>query len=175
MPNVLLVGDSVRSSELRHEVTVAIGDPFRYIELDGRRVAVVWSIEGDRIAAVDPTVEIVAVETFPADDLIRDGVDVYEIEPTLTVRIARAMGLRAAVVPATFPLRHADALRADGVELTVDQRFFDDRRRRKTQSQLDGIRVASRAAEAGLMAIAALLARSEAGDGGRVADGDPVT
>ncbi len=175
MPNVLLVGDSVRSSELRHEVTVAIGDPFRYFELDGRRIAVVWSVEGDRIAAVDPTVEIVAVETFPADDLIRDGVDVYEIEPTLTVRIARTIGLRDAVVPATFPLRHADALRADGVELTVDQRFFDDRRRRKTQRQLDGIRVASRAAEAGLTAIAALLARSEPGDGGRVADGEPVT
>ena len=51
MPNVLLVGDSVRSCELRHEVSVAIGDAFRYVELDGRRIAVVWSVEGDRLTA----------------------------------------------------------------------------------------------------------------------------
>ena len=175
MPNVLLVGDSVRSSELRHEVSVAIGDAFRYVELDGRRIAVVWSVEGDRITAVDPTVEIVPVETFSYDDLLRDGVDYYEISPTLTVRIARSLGLRDAVVPASFPLRHADALRADGVELTVDQRHFDDRRRRKTPRQLEGIRIASRAAEAGMAAIAALLARSEPSDEGRVADGEPLT
>jgi len=175
MPNVLLVGDSVRSSELRHEVSVAIGDGFRYFELDGRRVAVVWSVEGDRITAVDPTVEIIPVETFSFDDLLRDGVDYYEISPILTVRIARSLGLRKALVPASFPLRHADALRADGVELTVDQRHFDDRRRRKTPRQLEGIRIASAAAEAGMAAIAELLARSEPGDGGRVADGEPLT
>jgi len=175
MPNVLLVGDSVRSTELRHEVSVAIGDLFRYVELDGRRIAVVWSVEGDRITAADPSVEIVPAETIGYDDLVRDGVDYYEISQTLTVRIARLLGLRDAVVPASFPLRHADALRADGVELTVDQRYFDDRRRRKTPQQLDRIRIASRAAEAGMEAIAALLARSEPGPDGRVADGEPLT
>jgi Xaa-Pro aminopeptidase len=175
MPNVLLVGDSVRSSELRHEVAVAIGDLFRYAELDGRRIAVVWSVEGDRITAVDPSIEIVPVETFAYDDLLDEGVDYYEISPTLTVRIARALGLREVVVPASFPLRHADVLRDDGVELRVDQALFDDRRRRKTGQQRDAIATASRAAEAGMTAIAALLARSEPGDGGRVADGEPLT
>lgn len=175
MPNVLLVGDSVRSTELRHEVGVAIGDAFRYLELDGRRIAVVWSVEGDRITAVDPSLEIVPVERHPIDDLVRDGVDYYEIAPTRTVRIARALGLRAAVVPATFPLQHAEALRADGVDLAVDQRFFDDRRRSKSARQLEAINAASRAAEAGMAAIAALLARSEPGDDGRLADGAPLT
>ena len=161
MPNVLLIGDSGRSTELRHHVGVAIMDPFRYVELDGRRVAVVWSVEGDRIAAFDPSIEIVHVETFPSDDLIREGVDLYEIEPIQTVRIARSLGLRDAVVPESFPLRHADALRAGGVELTVDQRFFDDRRRAKTTREVEAIGRASRTAEAGMAAIAALLARSE--------------
>jgi Xaa-Pro aminopeptidase len=175
MPNALLIGDSVRSTELRHEVSVAIGDLFRFAEIDGRRIAVVWSIEGDRITAVDPSVEIVPVESFPYDDLVREGVDYYEISPILTVRIVQGLGLRDAVVPASFPVRHADALRADGVELTVDQRFFDDRRRRKTPGQLEGIKAASRAAEAGMASIAELLDRSEPGDGGREADGEPLT
>jgi Xaa-Pro aminopeptidase len=175
VPNVLVIGDSGRSTELRHQVGVAIMDPFRYAELDGRRVAVVWSAEGDRIAAFDPSIEIVPVETFPSDDLIREGVDLYEIEPIQTVRIAKSLGLRDAVVPESFPLRHADALRADGVALTVDQRFFDDRRRAKTTREVEAIGRASRAAEAGMAAIAALLDRSEPGDGGRVYDGEPLT
>ena len=175
MSNVLLIGDTIRSTELRHAVPVEIGDAFRYAELDGRRVAVVWSVEGDRITAVDPGIEIIPVETFPSDDLIRDGVDIYEIPPVQSVRIAKALGLREAIVPTSFPLGHADALRADGVELRVDQRAFDDRRRRKTPYELEGIRAASRAAEAGMTAIVELLARSEPGDGGRVVDGEPLT
>ena len=175
MPNVLLIGDTTRCTELRHEIPLAIIDPFHYVELDGRRIAVAWSIEGDRIAAADSSIEIVPVETFPFDDLIRDGVDIYDIAPIVSVRIARSLGLRDALVPADFPLRHADALRADGVVLTVDQRFFDDRRRSKTPLELEGIRRASRAAEAGTAAIAELLARSEPGAGGRSVDGEPLT
>ena len=60
-------------------------------------------------------------------------------------------------------------------EWASEKRFFDQRRRRKTTSELDGIRRASSAAEAGRAAIAALLARSEPGDGGRVVDGEPLT
>ena len=104
LSNVLIVGDTLRSTELRHAVPVAIGDPFRYAELDGRRIAVVWSIEGDRIAVVDPGIEIVPVETFPLDDLIRDGVDLYEM-PADPVGARRsgtraARGGRAGIVPA---------------------------------------------------------------------------
>ena len=57
MPAVLLIGDTLRSPELRHEVPVDIGDPFLYAEVGDRRVAIVWSVEGDRIALVDPTIE----------------------------------------------------------------------------------------------------------------------
>jgi Xaa-Pro aminopeptidase len=173
--DVLILGDTVRSPELRHEVPVPIGDPFVYAEVNGRRVAVVWSVEGDRIAVVDPTIEIVPSETFPSDELIRTGVDLYDIGPALTVRIVESLGIRSARVPGAFPLRHADALRDAGIELVPDQRFFDDRRRRKTETELAGIRRATRAAEAGMGAIAELLARSEPGDGGRVVDGEPLT
>ena len=175
MTDLLIVGDTERSAELRHEIPVRIGDPFLYAEVGGRRVAIVWSIEGDRIAAVDPTIEIVPSETFPSDELIRAGVDHYDIAPRLAVQMAESLGLRRAVVPLAFPLQFADRLRDAGIELVTDQRFFDDRRRRKTAMELDGIQRASRAAEAGIAAIASLLARSDPGDGGRVLDGEPLT
>jgi Xaa-Pro aminopeptidase len=173
--DILIVGDTHRSPELRHEIPIEILDTFLYAEVGGRRISIVWSIEGDRIAAGDPTIEIVHSETFPIDDLVRDGVDFYDIAPTNFVRQVQSLGLTSARVPADFPLRHADALRAEGIDLVVDQRLFDDRRRRKTPFELDGIRRASRAAEAGMAAIASLLARSEPGVGGRVLDGEPLT
>jgi Xaa-Pro aminopeptidase len=173
--DVLIVGDTEGCPELRHELPLSIGDPFVYAEVGDRRIAVVWSIEGDRIAVVEPTVEIVPVETFPVDDLIRDGVDAYELEPAQTVRIVKSLGIERARVPRAFPLQYADALRAAGVELVPDQRFFDLRRRTKTAREREGIRRASQAAEAGMAAIASLLARSEPGDGGRVVDGERLT
>jgi Xaa-Pro aminopeptidase len=175
MPEVLIFGDTERSADLRHHVPIAIGDPFLYAEIDGRRVAIVWSVEGDRIAGVDPGIELIASETFPPDALIREGVDPFEIAPRLVVRMAESLGLRRALVPEAFPIGIADRLRAAGVELVVDPRFFADRRRRKTPLEIEGIRIASAAADAASAAIASLLAASEPGDGGRVVRGDPLT
>ena len=175
MPDVLLIGDTVRSPELRHEVPVEIGDPFLYAEVGGRRVAIVWSVEGDRIAAVDPTIEIVPSETFSVADFLRDGVDVYDVAALRFVRMVRSLGITTALVPDAFPLRIGDELRRVGIELVADQRHFDDRRRVKSPVELAGIRLAQRAAEDGIAAIASALRRSEASAGGRVLDGEPLT
>ena len=67
VPDVLLIGDTLRLPELRHEVPVDIGDPFVYAEVDGRRVAIVWSVEGDRVALRDHTIDLIAAETFPPE------------------------------------------------------------------------------------------------------------
>jgi len=173
--DLLIFGDTERCSELRHELPLHVGDPFLYAEVGGRRVAVVWSIEGDRISVVEPSVEIVPSETISVDDLIQAGVDLYEIGPMHAVRSVQSLGITRARVPDAFPLRVADALRGAGVELVPDQGFFDLRRRQKTDRELDGIRRATRAGEAGLRSIAELLARSEPGDGGRSLDGEPLT
>ena len=101
MTDVLIVGDTERCSELRHELPLRIGDPFIYAEIGDRRIAVVWSIEGDRIAVVDPTVEIVPVETISIDDLIAAGVDYYEVTPTQVVRAVQSLGIAKRACPST--------------------------------------------------------------------------
>ena len=176
MADVLIVGDTERSAELRHEVPLAIDDPFVYAEVDGHRVAVIWSVEGDRIAKVDPSIEIVRADDFPIRELLDeiDG-DPYRAWPVNVVRQVRSLGVRRALVPSTFPTLIADALRADGVELVVDPAHFADRRRTKTEAELAGVRAAQRAVDAALGRIAALLRRSEPGDEGRLVDGEPLT
>ena len=44
-PDVLIHGDTHRSAALRHELPLGILDPFSYFELNGRRVAVISSME----------------------------------------------------------------------------------------------------------------------------------
>ena len=175
MRDVLLIGDSERSMELRHEIPVAIGDPFAYAEVGGRRFVTVFSLERDNVLAAAPDVELRPLEGYKPEELVANGFDFYSMYPELYARFARDVGLERAVVPETFPVAHADRLRRDGIEIEVDQRFFDDRRRAKTPAEIDGISRAQRAAEAGMEAVRTMLRLSEPGDGGRVLDGEPMT
>ena len=45
MPDVLIVADTFRSPELRHEVPAPIADPFLYAEVGGVRPVVIASSE----------------------------------------------------------------------------------------------------------------------------------
>ena len=173
--NVLIVGDTVRTPELRHEVPLGIPDSFLYAELDGRRVVAISSMESARVDGLGTDLEVHAIEEFGADELRRSGLDPHSYVNELAARIARGLGITEATVPRNFPLGIADVLRVGGVELTVDQKLFDDRRRRKSPRELAGIRRAQRAAEAGMAAARDLLRRAERSSGGLALAGEPLT
>ncbi len=173
--NVLVVGDTLRTPELRHEVPLGIPDPFFYAEVDGRKVVVISSMEAVRVEGLGLELDVLPTEEFGADELRRSGIDSYEYERQLTRRIAGGLGIGRTTVPSRFPLGIAEALRASGVELDVDQKLFDDRRRRKSTHELAGIRRAQRAAEAGMAAARDLLRRAEPANGGLAVDGEPLT
>ena len=62
VPNILMYGDTERSPALRHEIPIAIGDAFLYLELDGRTIVLTNLLERDRIARVLPDADLLAVE-----------------------------------------------------------------------------------------------------------------
>ena len=175
MPDVLIYGDSVRSPELRHEVPVAIPDPFLYAETGDRRVAILHSLEIPRVREEAPELEIIPLEQLGSDELFSQGLQGWEIQLELALRACRELGIERATVPETFPVGHADHLRANGFELTVDRDLFNDRRRSKNETELQGIRKAQRACEAALDASRELLRRAEANGEGLEVDGEPLT
>ena len=175
MSAILIIGDTMRNPELRHEVPLGIPDGFVYAELDGRRIVAISSMEAMRVEALGTGLEVRPTEEFGADELRRSGLDVHTFAKELTVRIVRGLGIEMATVPRGFPLGFADALRAEGVELTVDQKLFDDRRRKKSGHELAGIRRAQKAAEAGVEVARELLRRAEPANGGLSIDGEPLT
>ena len=175
MSAILIIGDTMRNPELRHEVPLGIPDPFVYAEVDGRRIVAINSMEATRVEALGTGLEVRPTEEFGADEIRRSGVDVHEAARQQNLNIVQGLGIDRATVPRGFPLGFADAMREAGVELTVDQELFDDRRRRKNDHELAGIRRAQKAAEAGVGVARELLRRAERVNGGLSVDGETVT
>ena len=175
MTDVLIFADSVVSPEMRHEVPVLVPDPFLYAEKeDGRRLTASTSFEVDRIA--EAGIEAHPWEEFGYDDLIGKGMSRDEIVWLhINLNACRAFGIEEAIVPRSFPALVADHLRANGITLRPDYKFFADRRRVKTEAEIAGIRRAQRAAEAGMGAAKDLLARAERSNGSLSVDGQPLT
>jgi Xaa-Pro aminopeptidase len=175
MPAILICGDTLRSPELRHEVPLGIGDPFLYLEIDGRRAVLTNVLEVDRIAQQAPELERLLGEQFGRDELIAQGLSYEQIDRELYVRAVRELGIAAAAVPPDFPLGLADRLRAEGIELTPDDELFVERRRHKTDAELAGIRRAARAAVAGMEECARVLREAEIEGEGLRHEGEVLT
>ncbi|MDQ3162328.1 MAG: Xaa-Pro peptidase family protein [Actinomycetota bacterium] len=175
MTDVLIIGDTMRSPELRHEVPVAVPDPLLYAEVDGQRSVVVSSLERSRLAALGSDLEVLTWEDAGSDELVRRGLDTYRFDLELWLNACRRLGLERAMTPLAFPLGHADYLRSKGIELHPDQSAFDERRRVKNGYELEGIRRACRAVEAGAQVGVDLLRSADARNGTLVLDGEPLT
>jgi Xaa-Pro aminopeptidase len=172
--SVLIYGDTVRSPELRHEIPHSVADAFLYVEHDGSRYVIVRSLEVERMAAV-PKLEPLPFEVFGFDELTAEGADPDAAMLEVLARGCRKIGVRQAVVPAAFALSVAERLVASGVELRVDQPLFTRRRRVKSPGELEGIRRAMRAAEAGTSAVAEHLREAESRDGWLYLNDEPLT
>jgi len=171
---LLVVGDTVRSPELRHEVPLSIPDPFLFAEVDGTGHVVVSALELARVTEL-PGVVAHPFEEFGYDALLAQGLPIDHVRLEVYANACRELGVAAASVPAEFPLAVAERLREAGVALTVDQDGFADRRRVKNAAELAGIRRAQRAAEAGMRACAGELSRAERRNGSLTVDGEPLT
>jgi Xaa-Pro aminopeptidase len=152
-----------------------VPDPFLYAEVGGKRSVVVGSMEAVRIEQLGTGLEVLTYEDVGLDELLKRGLDLYAHEQETYLAACRALGVERAVSPTTFPLGIADHLRANGVELTADQRFFDERRRVKNGHELAGIRRACRAVEAGMAAALELLEGAGRSNGVLTLGGAPLT
>lgn len=136
------------SATLFNEVPAGIGDPFLYLEAGSRRAATVTVLDAAKVT--EHGIEVIDPITLGQDDLIAAGLDRLDIEAEVCLRAAAALEITDAVVPPDFPVFLADHLRANGIEVTVDDDEFVDRRRVKSAVQLEGIRRAQKAADAAM-------------------------
>jgi Xaa-Pro aminopeptidase len=171
----LLYGDTYSSADLRHEVPIGIPDPFLLVEQDGKTHVVINGGEVPRLEHLGH-LAVHSFDEFRPGEASAKGLTSPEMHAALLRRAIAGIGVRAAIVPPTFPVFLADLLRSDGVTLTVDSDHFADRRRTKTEAEMTGIGRAQRAAEAGLDAARNLLRRANSvKDGSLEVDGEALT
>lgn len=171
---VLIYADSFRSADMRQAVPLGVPDPFLYVEQYGSRHVFPSSLEAPRFRELG-LFDVHVPEELGSDELAAAGLGKRELDAQLALRAVGGLGLKRASVPANFPIWLADRLRADGVELDVDQELFNDRRRAKTEAQVAGLTRAQRAAEAAMDACRALLRRAEIRGDELLLDGEQLT
>ena len=174
MSDVLLYGDTEHSAAMRHEIPISIPDPFLYAEVGGKAYVMTSSLERERIGVARPDAELLDIADLGFHELLRSGLERDQVWPELVARAAAETGVRTAIVDFNFALGVAERLRADGITLTVDDAAIKLRRRVKSASEMDGIRRAQRAAEAGMAVAESLLRQAGDVDGTLYLDGEPL-
>ena len=174
MGAVLVHADS-RSPEMRHEVPVMIPDAFLYAETNGRRAVVLSAFEVPRLEAAGVPVEALLPEKLGIDELLADGMPLSQALLEIYGRACEELRITEASVPPDFPLELADHLRANGIEVTPDRELFSERRRRKTDAEIAGLRRAQHACEAALDGARRMLREAGGASGALVLDGEPLT
>ena len=157
MTDYLFYGDTERSAAMRHELPIAILDPFLLGIVGGRMHVMASPLEAERIAAAAPEAVVHDLAALGLSELLESGMDWHALDLELTSRAAAAMGVREALVDPEMPVAVADRLRSDGLVLQPDHSAIASRRRVKSAAELSGTRRAQAAAEAGMQAAAALL------------------
>jgi Xaa-Pro aminopeptidase len=134
-------------------------DPAAYLECGSNRYVLTYAAELPLAQAV-PGVETIALEELGLEELIAEGnASAYGAATwEALARGCEKIGLKSAAVPEDLPLGLADLLRSRGIDLRVDAELFAERRRVKSQGELEGVRRASIAADAAIEAIRARIA-----------------
>jgi len=175
VPTVLVFADSIRSPDMRHAVPLPVPDPFLYVEHDGTRTVVCSAFEMQRIREVDPEIVTRSPDAYGVDELLQRGMGRDEAELETYVRACNELGVTEAAVPPAFPLELADHLRANGIDVHVDRELFEERRRRKTPREIEGLRRAQTACEAALDVARAMLRDATAEDDTLMLEGEALT
>jgi Xaa-Pro aminopeptidase len=142
---IVMVGDTVTSPDMRHEVPLRLLDPIIFIEHAGRKTVFANALDVPLLNEWGG-IEVVATEDIGPR---WDATNWFGTFSELTIQACQLRNVTSAIAPPRFPFAIAEALGEAGIAVTTDEEFFVRRRRVKTRGEIDGIARASRAAEAG--------------------------
>jgi Xaa-Pro aminopeptidase len=152
MTDVLMYADTLRSPDLRHIISIPIGDAFPFVERDGKPTAFVHAVEEPRVRALGG-IDVVTYGELGLAELTEQGFSYHAARIELLVRACRHAGITEATVPEDFPLGAAERLRREGIAVIPDTALFAQRRRAKSPGEIEGVRRAQAATIRAMTAI----------------------
>jgi Xaa-Pro aminopeptidase len=174
----LLYADSERDADLYYLTHFLAGDPFLFVECEGRREVFLSDLEVDRGRREAKGVAVLRVrEITDALEKAPEGLPDEPIARTARIvrRIAVERGIRDFEVPAGFPVSIADALRGLGFGVRWAPPPFLPERLRKRPDEVEHIRRAIEHTEAALRAGIERIARATVRGGGLFEGAQPLT
>ena len=175
MRGIILASGSMECADMYYASRFLSFDPFVYIEADDRSILTVWSGEIERARNASGADEVWDQDDFlagPEAVAVSDNIWL----PAVVAGAARRAGLTEAIVPDWFPIACGDALRVQGIGVTVDAMVVRERRRRKSVDEIAAIEGSLRVTEAALEHIRSRLRQTTVGDVGDLwLDGQTLT
>lgn len=144
----LIVAQSDIDADMLYATKFWAGDPFIFLEQNGKRTIVLTDLEmgrGRRTAKVDEFVSFNQLES----EVQGNSKQAPPFEKVVA-HFLRKRGVKSAVVPANFPLGYARELAKDNVDLATTNGLFWPQREAKTDEELKLIGRALRITETGL-------------------------
>lgn len=169
----LIIASSEASADLYYATGFLAPDPFIYLQADGRSLILASDLEIDRARRQARVDEVWPVRRY--EDRARDRGVASPGLAEATAEVLRELGVSALVVPGSFPLAYADALRARGWAVASRPDPFFEARTRKTPTEVAHIVETQRHTEAALEEAIAAIREAEVREGVLYRGGEPLT
>lgn len=162
-PVRLIVAPSDSDADMLYATRIFIGDPFIFLQQNGKRTLVLSDLEIDRAkknAKADEFVPLSALER----EVQGEAKEVPPYEKVLAHFLSKR-GVKRAVVPANFPLGYANEIERHGITLETTNGLFWPAREKKTAEEIKLLERALRITETGMKRAMEVLKGSKTGDG----------
>jgi Xaa-Pro aminopeptidase len=159
-PTRLIVAPSETDPDMLYATRMFVGDPFLFLEQDGKRTILLSDLEidrGKRQAQVD--------EILPLSEFEREVQGSSKKAPAYEKIVAHFLqkrGVRSALVPASFPLGLAHELAKNDIKLQPTNGLFWPEREAKTEQEVRHLRRALSITEQGMARAMEVLAACKA-------------
>jgi Xaa-Pro aminopeptidase len=159
----LIVAPSDTDADMLYATRIFIGDPFIFLQQNGKRTLVLTDLEIDR-----------AKKNAKADEFVMFSQLEREVQgkakkappyEKVLAHFLRKRGVKRAKVPANFPLGFANEIKRKGIALETSNRLFWPAREKKTAEEIRLLECALRITETGMKRGMEILKASKPGAG----------
>ncbi|MDQ2868226.1 MAG: Xaa-Pro peptidase family protein [Verrucomicrobiota bacterium] len=160
----LIVAPSDIDADMLYATGFFVGDPFIFLEQNGRRTLVLSDLEIDRARRTAKADELVMLSDLEREIAGKNSKTTPPLEKVLGHFLAKRK-VKKVLVPASFALGYARELEARGIKIVTPDGLFWPERARKTAAEIEKLSQALRVTEAGMKRGMEVLKASEAGAG----------
>src|SRR5262249_26010317 len=147
-PARLIVAPSDSDADMLYATRIFIGDPFIFLQQNGKRTLVLSDLEIDRAKKKAKADEFVMLSALEHE--VQGKAKQAPAYERVLVHFLTKRGVKRALVPANFPLSYANEIKRHGITLETTNGLFWPAREKKTAEEIKLLKRALRITETGM-------------------------